>query len=366
MCILQRFRFFIGVVFLLTLEKSYGATQAKCASTTKTWTWNDNSQSLKTCQPAIHEVDDENFTILSATDPTFLAMDIKDTKKVKFLPTNLLSVFPDLIAIRVRNCSVTTVNDNHFKGLSKLKHLQLRQNKIELVVSDAFVDLVNLEVLSLSSNRIKTLGRNAFASLKALKTLYLYDNEIQFLHPKIFNSLVNVEKIYFKRNEILILDENIFKTLSSLKTVDVSSNKVERIPNTLFKNNLMLAEVWFQDNIIKFIDGNVFDDLPNLKVVDFKRNSCLNQTYSAITFNNMKNDIKRNCDEKSTREADLQTQLNRKAGEIEALKKEVDTMKQELLQAVYANYEVLKKQIDAVNETSLDAITTFDGMPNKN
>lgn len=149
-------------------------------------------------------------------------MTLKHKTGVKFLPTNLAHVLPNLIQVHVYKCSVTSVQGNHFKGLSKLKFLLLEYNEIEHVASDAFATLVNLKELFLHSNKIRVLHKDTFASLKKLRKLNLADNKIENLHPEIFKSLWEIESIDLHMNSIHGLDGKIFDNLPSLRSVDVS------------------------------------------------------------------------------------------------------------------------------------------------
>lgn len=273
------------------------ASDVFCKNNVVTWTWTDNKQNLDTCAPDISEVGDDEFTISYSTDPKISAFIIDDEKGVKFLPTNLNRTLPALILIQVWNCSVTSVNGNHFKGLSKLRSLNLAHNKIQNISSDAFADLVNLEDLTLSNNRIRLLAENTFASLKSLKIFLIENNQIQIMHPKIFVSLVKVRNINLNMNRISAIDENIFENAVELKKVSFTSNKLERIPRNLFKNNLKLEKIWLDTNSIEIVNAHMFDHLRELEQVDFEDNICVDEIYNENDFEALRNDLKANCNE---------------------------------------------------------------------
>lgn len=290
----------IGIVILLALRKSESATQASCPTSHPTysivhsWTWNDQKMNLETCWIEVSTVNDESFTIATTNDRSTLAFSIRDKKGVKFLPTNFLRAFPELIVLEVWNCSVTSVK-NHFKGLSKLKSLNLFANKIDQITSDAFVDLVRLERLNLGQNKIRSLGNNIFATVRALKGLFLHSNEIASLLPDVFSSLVNVKEIFLQNNKIVSIDERIFEKLTNLKDIYLRANKLESIPKDLFKNNLKLENIWLDTNKIKFGDANMVAHLQNLKLVNLKGNVCISKSYSAGSFDALKRDLKQTC-----------------------------------------------------------------------
>lgn len=291
----RRSLYIIAVFCFLALQQSEAASEASCKNSINTWAWNDKKQNLTTCYPDTKEVCDEDFTISTAKDSKVLALNIPYKNDVKLLPVGLSRTFPELIVFQVVNCSVRTVNEHHFKGLSKLEFVNLGFNKIENVASKAFVDLVNLESLGLNNNKIQFIGKNTFAALKSLMTLYLDDNEIQIIHPKSFKPLLNVELVNLDRNDIECLDENIFASLMNLKNVSVAGNKVARIPKDLFRANLKLERIWLNDNRINSIDANMFDHLKNLTFVHLNDNVCVDATYYSNKFDSMRTDLKQKC-----------------------------------------------------------------------
>lgn len=251
----------MAIAFLLSVQGLDGATNATCYINVNVLEQKGENKTVKICEPEIDKVDDEDFTILSASGTTYL--EIQNKKGVKFLPTNLFRDFNDLVSIRVSGCSLTSVSEIHFKGLSKLKILNLENNKIDHIASDAFIDLVALELLYLSYNRIQFLGANTFSSLENLEQLFLDNNEIQLFQPKIFNSLANVKFINLDNNEIFILDENIFEAAKNLTEITIGNNKLEKISRTLFNNNLNLEKILLHGNKISYV-STLFNTLPKL------------------------------------------------------------------------------------------------------
>lgn len=293
---LFRFSCVTAIVLLLTVNKSESAINATCTTYQQEWGWNNLPRNLKSCfVENIIQVDNENFIISSKADRSTLGFGIRLKEGVKFLPTNLYEVFPNLIAIDIYECSVTSVNKSHFKNLTKLETLGLSNNMIENISGYSFDDLVNLEDLNLIYNGIQVLDGMTFSALKMLKTLNLGYNRIQFLHPKTFDKLVNVEYINLDGNRIAFLHRNIFKNLISLKTINIASNKLEKIPKNLFKTTLKLEEIRLGENKIKYLDANMFDHLSNLQIVDFDNNVCVKSFYFAADFKNMIHDLKQNC-----------------------------------------------------------------------
>lgn len=342
----QRLWGLFGMVLLSALGKNETAIKSQCQ-----WAF-ENQNEQKICEANIAKVDDENFTILSKMDNSIEGFHILSKKGVNFLPTNLLCVMPNLISIKICGCSVKLVNENHFKGLSKLQTLNLTDNKLENITSNAFADLSNLERLDLSSNKIRHLDKSTFASLKALKFLLLYKNVIQFLHFEIFAFLVNIEDIKVGGNEIQRLDDNLFKNNSNLKGIFLRRNK------------------------IKYVARNTFDNLPKLKNVYLDENLCVDKNYSSSHFESMKEDLEQNCSVFSELKklgaelTDMKMELNGKTQKNDDLQEEIAAYKQDIL-AVKSMYETLSDDFRDINRT-LQALTpiretvlTFDSLRKK-
>lgn len=328
----QRYQFFIGIIFFLTLGKSESAKfQAICVNIPGGyWMLDSKNHNLETCSPEIQVVTDEDFKISSDGNSSIQAVSSRDKRGVQFLPINLQD-FPELILFDTIRCSLTSIKDQ-FKGLSKLMFLSLEANKIENVAGDAFKDLVDLEWLDLSYNQIYFLRKETFASLKEVRRLKLGYNKIQYLHAEIFSSLVEVTELSLYDNEIQSLDENIFMKLTSLYEIYLSKNNLTRIPKDLFKNNLNLHKIWLNDNKISSIDYSMFDHLRLvLRKIEMKKNSCVDDIYRNSTFEKMRSDLKEHCIVEVTVK-DLQKLLEAKLGNVA---KRVELSKRMLLFLVF-------------------------------
>ena len=229
------------------------------------------SIALQTCNMNDQKIDDEGFTIAGDPNQSILGINIRDNKDVKFLPERIVKSFPALIIYQVWNCSIRTVNGDHFKGLNKLEHLGLARNEIESIDGDSFKDLTRLEKFSLSFNKIKTIDPSWFQSLEALQGFFIYNNQIDFL------------------------DEHSFDNLQNLRNISISNNKLSTIPANLFKNNLKLEKINLIENKIQTISSTMFDHLTHLKHVDLQKNVCVNGVYRPGVFIEMINVLRSNC-----------------------------------------------------------------------
>ena len=209
------------------------------------------SKDWKVCRIYDQKIDEEGFSVAGDPNQSIQIFYINDNKEVKFLPANIAVSFPGLITYVVKNCSISTINVKHFKGLNTLEHLDLERNDIETIDGDSFKDLTKLNDLILSANKIHLIDSNLFQSLKILTILIINENPLVFL------------------------DEKIFVNLKNLKNILLNANRLSVIPKNLFINNSKLETIGLQMNIIALINSTMFDHLNNLRYVDLQFNFCV-------------------------------------------------------------------------------------------
>lgn len=278
-----------------------GVQEVPCRVSIMTWIFFNAKRNFETCSVEINEINDENYTASTESDSSVVAFQIKDKPGVKFLPKNF-SDFSDLTAIQCRNSSVSSIG-NYFKGLLKLRFIDLGFNLIKNVDDETFTELVSLEYLNLAGNKIDYLGEKVFCPLKELKELHLSSNKLHTLHPKVFSSLVNVQFINLFNNKIFALPVTIFENATSLKNISIATNRLEALPVMFFKNNLKLEIIWLESNNMEFIDFDAFNHLRMLKVVNLKSNTCIDKIYDETTFISLSNDLKQSCNENTMTES---------------------------------------------------------------
>lgn len=113
---------------------------------------------------------------ISNVDETVTALDFSHSKKIFFLPIDVNESFVSLKALAALECQISEMSDMNFRGLHKLKFLDLTENLIEAIPSHTFDDLVSLEYLALSDNRIRAVNGIAFDHLKNLRKVLMVNN----------------------------------------------------------------------------------------------------------------------------------------------------------------------------------------------
>lgn len=85
----------------------------------------------------------------SLKNKNLTGLSFEGNKKILYLPVKLYESFRNLFGLDASDCSIKQISIENFRGLILLKQLWLRGNEIEIVASNTFESLKNLEHLSL-------------------------------------------------------------------------------------------------------------------------------------------------------------------------------------------------------------------------
>lgn len=132
--------------------------------------------------------------------------------------------------------------------LKNLEKLEVVGSKLKYIKNQDFKGMTKLKVLNLGANKIKNFLKDTFENLTNLEVLFLYGNNIDYLQPQTLYKLTNLIEFHADMNQIERIEDNFFR--NNLKIKKISLNE----------NNL----VYFKENFTKF---------ENLTFVDLRTNS---------------------------------------------------------------------------------------------
>ena len=156
-----------------------------------------------------------------------------------------------------------------------IQALVMDQNPLRKLDKDAFksAGLLNIRTLSLRQCDIYAVDENAFRDLKIMTHLDLSLNNITKISPKTFDGNENLKTMTLSHNPITSLSHYQFPPLSSLKTVDLSHCHLDDIDRTAFKNlGGSVDTVLLNDNRLTYLREEVFVPLVNLKKITLHNN----------------------------------------------------------------------------------------------
>lgn len=154
-------------------------------------------------------------------------------------------------------------------------HLDLRSNHIPHLPSEAFksTGLVNLQTLILKDCNISDVHEDAFRGLAILIELDLSRNKIQTLHPGTFRDLTKVRYIVLNHNYLMKLEAGLFTNLLYLQTVEVSHCQLVHIDPRTFVNVTTLSSLKLEGNSLPHIDLSTLEHLERLRSLELSNNS---------------------------------------------------------------------------------------------
>ena len=199
-----------------------------------------------------------------------------------------------------------TISSNSFRHVPGLKSLDLSENRISQIETDAFLDvgtslthlymanglaagalssdpfkkLISLQSIDLSNNRISSIPADFFHSMKEIRSVNLQDNSIEKVPPHMFNDdhTPNLANLSLSFNFINTIEAQTFSDLTHLKTLNLEDNKVVRIAKGAFQNIESLEYISLDGNMISTIEPEAFHNLPKVLIE-------MNQIYTSCSLN---------------------------------------------------------------------------------
>ncbi|GIX83652.1 leucine-rich repeats and immunoglobulin-like domains protein 1, partial [Caerostris extrusa] len=185
---------------------------------------------------------------------------------------------------------------NPLSSLHNLKELYLGFNDYDIIGSDNFVNLSNLEFLSISGNRIHSLDEDFLEHFPVIHTLILSGNNIstisdlkiisptlrkliaqncsisQTIEKETLSGIANLRYADFSSNGITGVDSLALNELHNLEILNLSYNNINDLNDNAFSSLYNLKELDLGSNQISRIAQNAFINLTQLKDLDLSGN----------------------------------------------------------------------------------------------
>ena len=173
--------------------------------------------------------------------------------------------------IQMSKCEIRRISARAFQGQEEsLKNLNLQDNLLINVPSEALRQLKQLALLDLSANKISRVPDDAFATLR-LTTLKLADNNIT-LTDNSFRGLENSLKNLNLKNTRLRHVPNAVRHLTTLSFLDLAHNNIRNLTSGVFANLHSLTALNLERNFIQHLEPDVFsgvnDTLSSLSLLN--------------------------------------------------------------------------------------------------
>jgi Leucine-rich repeat (LRR) protein len=174
------------------------------------------------------------------------------------LCSKIFDKLDNLKSIVIRATNVVEIETNFLQGKGLGVFLDIWDGKIQTIKKHTFH---NLEITSLGlyENKITTIEEEAFANLSRLKTLNLNRNQLKELNSRSFVGLPQLDDFRAIENVISKLQKNVFGFLENKKaSIDLSSNCIETVDEGAFDgSNATTVDMWLRNNRIEFIPPEI-------------------------------------------------------------------------------------------------------------
>ena len=130
-----------------------------------------------------------------------------------------------------------------------LKELRLDENRIAVIVEEAFRNVTRLERLLLDGNLLTDEGiaPGTFQDLVTLRELSLARNSLTYPPPFLPGEVL--VKLNFQENQINIIPVGAFAGLHKLEKLDISSNQLQSLTQGVFDSLVSLRQLTVRNNL---------------------------------------------------------------------------------------------------------------------
>jgi len=200
------------------------------------------------------------------------------SNKLTMVPNESLKMMTNLTHLDLSNNSIGSLTSSSFpKTLSTLISLNMKHNNISKIESSALMPLVNsLEELDVAYNNISKLERNTFKGMKKIKLLDLSFNRFSSFDRSDFVELLGLQVIRLSgmsEGRLSKLPQSIFARNAQLHTIDISENVFTEVDAYTTRGVRFLRKYIASGNMITSIARKAFSTNARIRVIDLSRNA---------------------------------------------------------------------------------------------
>ena len=148
--------------------------------------------------------------------------------KIRMIPSTMFRGTHNLIKLDLQANQIETIETETFENLSNLKILILNRNLLNSLPSGLFRGCVSLQRLFLQNNNISDISKDCFPKYSDLRKIILSHNQLvfhQFQNP--LNNLVSIEEIDLSYNKIDMIFSDALQVFTKLKLLNLEHNRID-------------------------------------------------------------------------------------------------------------------------------------------
>ncbi|KAI6203058.1 hypothetical protein M3Y94_00513100 [Aphelenchoides besseyi] len=265
--------FSIIVILLLISNTETATVSRKCPTSCECTSQSDGTESV---QCSRGDLNDANFYRILEEMPTNTAtLEIVAPfhRPNQFRWNDNLNNFKHLTHLSLVNCGIPALSQS--MRLPSLKHLNLRQNRIDSLQINSFQGLSSLESLDLSHNRLTVLPSGAFIYLKTLRSLSVAHNNFTDLPTSLLRGPKQLQELQLDGNPVQTAQLNeLFNDVPELQRLElnfcsmdngkVSELRLSRVPQ--------VRRLGLGGNNLTEVPSSTFRALAHLHTIDLSHN----------------------------------------------------------------------------------------------
>jgi len=181
-----------------------------------------------------------------------------------------LSSLLNLHILLLSHNQLTSLPASSLVSLASLSSLSLDHNKLPSLPAGLFTGAPHLQDLALNNNQLGEVPADV-ATLTRLRTLDLGENRIQVVEGRQLEPLTSLYGLRLAGNKLTTIAGNVFTNNTNLHVLNIAHNKINDIEQDAFKNLRNLRALRLDNNELKDINGLVSSQ-KNLKWLNVSTN----------------------------------------------------------------------------------------------
>ena len=196
---------------------------------------------------------------------------ISDLGSLAFIASN---TFPSLQVLSLRNNRLSYIRPGMFRGLHKLEILDLSYNPLAVVTPNSFNHMKSLQTLMMNGCReLRELVAGMLHGPRHLRHLQLENNKVEMIDHNLISGLTSLNILSLRGNRLRSINITIDK--SNLTHLDLSQNKLVKTPRSLLAGSLSLQALNLSQNSMPRLSAGDLGggSLPHLTLLDVSDNA---------------------------------------------------------------------------------------------
>lgn len=191
--------------------------------------------------------------------------------RIQMVLTNAFSNLGNVQYIYLQGNEIFNVSEDAFNGLHLVYELHLEENKLK-ELTPGFLRGLEANSVTLNENLIEELKSDVFTGVLNILVLDLSFNKISLLHSNSFRGLDELEHLLLNNNKICYLPLGVFGHLNTLKHLNLANNKIRNLDIAAFSGLQHLVTLNISANNIADFDGAALLPLSHVSHLDISKN----------------------------------------------------------------------------------------------